>query len=70
MDSMCTYGGLIYAFKDDLIRLWRPTNAINGGVICVGNVLGNGTKAQRSRNSGVVVHVWALKLKGSGKLIT
>ncbi|WAR21211.1 hypothetical protein MAR_015185 [Mya arenaria] len=38
LDPVCTYGGLTYAYTQEAVRFWRPTDVINGGLVCVASV--------------------------------
>ncbi|XP_052770544.1 uncharacterized protein LOC128210316 [Mya arenaria] len=58
LDPVCTYGGLTYAYTQEAVRFWRPTDVINGGLVCVASVFGNGRNAQRSVNGLAIVMVW------------
>ncbi|XP_053408008.1 uncharacterized protein LOC128559690 [Mercenaria mercenaria] len=59
-DSVCSYGGLVYAYDTLNIRFWRPTSAINGGLICVSHFFGNGTNSQLSTYTEVVIRSWGV----------
>ncbi|XP_052799272.1 uncharacterized protein LOC128230885 [Mya arenaria] len=63
-DPVCTYGGLTYAYTHEAVRFWRPTDVINGGLVCVASVFGNGTNAQRSVNGTAIVKVWTSMTTG------
>ncbi|XP_060571842.1 uncharacterized protein LOC132730013 [Ruditapes philippinarum] len=60
-DSVCSYGGLVYAYNFVNMRFWRPTNATNGGLICVSNFFGKGTNSQRSVNAEIIMRSWGVK---------
>ncbi|XP_060576605.1 uncharacterized protein LOC132733893 [Ruditapes philippinarum] len=62
-DSICSYGGLVYAYNFVNMRFWRPTNATNGGLICVSNFFGNGTNSQRSVDAEIIMRSWGVKSK-------
>ncbi|XP_053389945.1 uncharacterized protein LOC128552900 [Mercenaria mercenaria] len=59
-DSVCSYGGLVYAYDTVNIRFWRPTSAINGGLTCVSHFFGNGTNSQMSTDAEVVIRSWGV----------
>lgn len=60
-DSVCSYGGLVYAYMSTEIRFWRPTDIKNGGVICIAGALAEGMNAQSSSNAEVVVHIYHIR---------
>jgi len=64
-DSACTYGGLVYGYSAEVVRMWRPTDVAGGGLVCVPETAGNGMHAQRSLAGNVVVHVWSRATRGN-----
>ncbi|KAH3775108.1 hypothetical protein DPMN_176505 [Dreissena polymorpha] len=58
-DPVCTYGGLVFAYKESLARMWRPLVSGNGGLICVPEAFGNGTHSQLDHGGKVVINVWS-----------
>lgn len=57
VDAVCTYGGLTYAYRADEVRIWRPTNITNGGIICIANDLAYGTNAQSSTEAYIMLNL-------------
>jgi hypothetical protein len=54
-----SYGGVIYGYNNDSIRLWRPANVPNAYIANVGQDWGNGVNQQASRNADVIIRVWS-----------
>ena len=59
-DTVCTYGGLMYAYDVNTVRFWRPTEILNGGVVCVPAVYGKGSNSESNSDVTVVVQIWLL----------
>ena len=55
--SRSSYGGLIYAYNSEFVRIWAPTNQ-NGHVVFVKDGWGGEMKVQESNDAEVVVEVW------------
>ncbi|KAL3863840.1 hypothetical protein ACJMK2_005585 [Sinanodonta woodiana] len=60
LNSVCGYGGLIYAYNNQSIRLWRPTSGHGGYAACIGSIFGNGQNSLAQENVRVVITVWTL----------
>ncbi|KAK3587479.1 hypothetical protein CHS0354_003617 [Potamilus streckersoni] len=60
LNSVCGYGGLIYAYNNQSIRLWRPTSGYGGYTACIGNIFGNEQNSLAQENARVVITVWTL----------
>ncbi|KAL4228991.1 hypothetical protein ACF0H5_012030 [Mactra antiquata] len=59
-DDVCTYGGLVYAYNEHMIRFWRPSDSYNGGLVCVSKGFGYGVNSQLSLDADVLVASWLL----------
>jgi hypothetical protein len=61
----CSYGGLVYGYSNNTVRLWKPGKAANGALICLQTKLAEGTNAQASSRGKATVNIWQL-----GKVIS
>ena len=59
-DSVCTYGGLTFAYDVNTVRFWRPTDITNGGVVCVPSLYGHGRNSESNSDVTLVVQIWVL----------
>ncbi|XP_053408048.1 uncharacterized protein LOC128559709 [Mercenaria mercenaria] len=53
----CAYGGLIYAYNETSVRIWRPDHA-TGAAICISDSMGFGINSQASQNGQLVFRVY------------
>ena len=55
----CSYGGVVYAYNDTTLRIWRPDHS-DGAAVCIGDEMGQGINSQASNSVNLVVTVWGL----------
>ena len=55
--SRSSYGGLIFAYNSEVVRIWAPTNP-NGHIVFVKDGWGGEVNTQESDEAEVVVEVW------------
>ena len=55
------YGGVIYAYTEKEVLLWRPTN---GPVVYIGDRWGNGNSNQITNTAHVIIRVYHLRESG------
>jgi hypothetical protein len=55
----CRYGGLIYAYNDTILRIWRPGD-ITGAAVCIPDTMGFGTNSQSSQNGKLIFKVYQI----------
>jgi hypothetical protein len=61
------FGGVLYGYRKNKVLLWRPAdNKIDGHMIYVGGVWGNGVKSTEQDIADVIVSI--LYFNSSGKL--
>lgn len=55
--SKSSYGGLIFAYNSEIVRIWAPTSA-NGHIVFVKDGWGGEENTQESDEAEVIVEVW------------
>ena len=58
------YGGIVYAYTDQKVMIWRPADNSNGTVVKIGQRWGSGLSSQESTVADAVIRVFHLKPKG------
>ena len=59
--SLQRYGGIIYAYTEKEVLLWRPNNSIT---VYIGERWGSGQSSQSSATASVIIKVYYLPQAG------
>ncbi|XP_052284230.1 uncharacterized protein LOC127880819 [Dreissena polymorpha] len=55
----CTYGGLVFAYSNTTLRLWKPDSSTDrAAIICISDVFAGGKYSQSTNDAFAVAHVW------------
>lgn len=63
--SLGTFGGVVYAYTDSQVLLWRPSDSSGGKMVYIGTAWANGTMNQISDTANITIRVMLASGTGS-----